>query len=95
MGSPDYYFVQEHSTDKCESGVKLAFEKDRYTITRDGEIRGFCRFTSINTVWDPDLSVATKSAGGPVTYIKSACPLGNTTIKVWMSKDSMFMEDAK
>jgi hypothetical protein len=79
----------------CESKVILKFEKDRYIIERDGEQRGFCRFATINTVWDPKLGVTTKGLGGPVTYITSQCPLGKTTLKVFWSKGSMYMQDVK
>jgi hypothetical protein len=79
----------------CDSKVILSFEKDRYTITRNDEMRGFCRFSSINSVWDPGLGVTTKGWGGPVTYITSQCPLGKTKLKVFWSKGSMYMEDVK
>ena len=89
--SISYYKKNEGSS--CESNVSLSFEKDRYSITRDGTEVGFCRFTSIKTVWDPGLGVATKAFGGPVTYITAQCPKGKMTLKVYNSKGSMYMEE--
>jgi hypothetical protein len=85
----------ENPVSGCESKVQLRFEKDRYTILRDGAPHGFCRYGTINTVWDPNLGVATKELGGPVTYITSQCPLGKTKLRVFWSKGSMYMEDVK
>jgi hypothetical protein len=92
-GPVPYYM--ENPADGCKSKVTLTFEKDHYTITRNEDQRGFCRFASINSVWDPNLGVSTKDLGGPVTYITSQCPLGQTKLKVFWSKGSMYMEDVK
>jgi hypothetical protein len=78
-----------------DSRVTLYFEKDRYTISYGGEGKGFCRFASIRTVWDSNISVATKSAGGPVTYIAAACPKGNMNLKLFNSKGSWYLEEVK
>jgi hypothetical protein len=79
----------------CESNsVALYFGKDRYTISYSGEGRGFCRFATIKTVWDPNLGVATKTAGGPATYITASCPKGMMTLKLYNSKGSWYLEEA-
>src|SRR5262249_41177275 len=87
-GNRTTYYAEE----SCEDGsVALYLENHRYRISYGGEGRGFCRYTSIKTVWDPNLGVATKSAGGPVTYIVAACPKGNTNLKLYNSKGSWYM----
>jgi len=84
------YYVGE----SCDGdSVALYFEKDRYRISYGGEGRGFCRFASIKTVWDPNLGVATKSAGGPVTYITASCPKGTMNLKLFNSKGSWYLEE--
>jgi hypothetical protein len=85
-----------YADETCESdSVALRLEKDRYTISYGGEGRGFCRYSSIRTVWDPNLGVATKSAGGPVTYITAACRKGNMNLRLFNSKGSWYLEEVK
>jgi hypothetical protein len=86
----DGYYVQGNCDGK---GIQISFEKDRYNIVVNGEGRGFCRFTDIKTVWDPNLGVATKSQGGPVTFITSKCPKGVTQLATFESKGSVFLMD--
>jgi hypothetical protein len=78
--------------DSCE-GIALRFERDRYTITSGGENIGFCRFTSIKTVWDQNLGVATKLTGGPVTYIAAQCAHTQKLLAMFVSKGTTYVVD--
>jgi hypothetical protein len=78
--------------DSCE-GIALRFERDRYTITSGGENIGFCRFTSIKTVWDQNLGVATKLTGGPVTYIAAQCTHTQKLLAMFVSKGTTYVVD--
>jgi len=78
----------------CERGVSLRFERDRYTISdRNGESVAFCRYSSVKTVWDPELYVATKLYGGHVTYVTAQCPRGQKTLKMFSTKGTIYVED--
>jgi len=79
--------------DNCGDGIGLSFEKDRYTITKSGESIGFCRIAAVKTVWDPNIGVATKTMGGPVSYITAQCPKATKTLKLYSSKGSWYLED--
>jgi hypothetical protein len=79
----------------CEDkNIGLRFEKDRYTITAAyGEGIGFCRLTSVQTVWDSTIPVATKLRGGPVTYISAQCPRGQKLLAMYVFKGTIYVDD--
>ena len=88
------YYSESQECD-IDKDIALNLGKDRYTISYGGEIRGFCRYSSIRTVWDPKIPTATKSAGGPVTYISATCPKGNTNLMLYRSKGMWHIEEVK
>jgi len=85
------------ATDECDIGknVRLDLGKDRYTIAYGNEGRGFCRYSSIRTVWDPQQVPATKTQGGPVHYITATCPKGTMNLRLENSKGSWYLEEVK
>jgi hypothetical protein len=78
--------------DSCK-GIALHFDRDRYTITSGDHDIGFCRFTSIKTVWDENLPVTTKEAGGPVTYISAQCAHTQKLLAMYWSKAAIYVID--
>jgi hypothetical protein len=78
----------------CQHHIGLRFERDRYTIQdHNGEGIGFCRYTSVKTVWDENLVTATKSQGGHVTYITAQCPKTQKLLAIYNSKGIIYVED--
>jgi hypothetical protein len=86
------YFELADTDDGCK-GISLRFERDRYTIMDGGMTKGFCRFSSVKTEWDATLTVATKTQGGPKTYITASCPKAQKSIAIYVSKGTLYVED--
>ena len=88
-GDGNYYYG---SAERCD-GIGLRFERDRYTITKGGEELGFCRLTSVRTVWDLKAVPATKSLGAPVSHITAQCASVTKTLVLYNSKGTWYLED--
>jgi hypothetical protein len=88
-------YSERYSDDHCDN-VSLRFEQDRYTIfDKNGESIGFCRFASVWVEWDPNVSVSTKTEGGPVTYIAAQCPKGQKLLALHSYKNRTLYVDDK
>jgi hypothetical protein len=77
---------------ECD-GISLRFDRDRYTITKGGEEIGFCRLTSVKTVWDSKAVPATKSLGAPVQHITAQCANVTKTLVLFNTKGSWYLYD--